>query len=164
MGLDREDGLALDVAQRAPEAVRALLLEHGGRRPERVRDDTDGASVQNARRARLQRQLTDREPLRPQAESRAIAAPLTFTALPDESRSQADVARRLEFRWTRADSTAPASPSRAASWLVEYTYGPQSWFGEYVSHRSGTERRYGIGAEPGHASCDDSVRPPELDE
>jgi hypothetical protein len=91
-------------------------------------------------------------------------SPLRFTTFPEARRSQTDAARRLEFRTTRADSTDPGSPSRAASCDVEYVYGPQLWFGEYVSHGSGTEGRYGIGAEDGHVSLADSVRPPELEE
>ena len=93
-----------------------------------------------------------------------MAAPLRLTAAPEERWKSTDAARALAFLCTLADSIALPRPSRAASRGPENANGPQSWCGEYVSYGSGTERRYGIGAALGHASCTASVRPPELEE
>src|SRR5579871_653497 len=77
---------------------------------------------------------------------------LTLVTCPDARRRRTALARRLESRTTATDSTGEPTPSNDPSSLAEYANGPQLWFGEYVSYGSGTERRYGIGAAPGHAS------------
>src|SRR5205814_2230695 len=82
---------------------------------------------------------------------------------PDARWKRTDSARWLPSRCTSTDSTALPRPRAAARRVEEKLYGPQSWCGEYVSYGSGTERRYGIGADPCHASCTASVRPPELE-